>query len=121
LLKFKLDLCAWYKTQVEATFDEVTRQYVVRTLTPCPKYNQIFINYGPHSNKHLLLNYGFIADNNPHDVCPVAVGNVCNCVEFGNASCLYTVLCLYTAVWNTWKFEMLRIKRVMEVLENLGN
>jgi len=75
--------------QVEAGFDAVSGCYVVRTLTPCPKYSQVFISYGPHSNKHLLLNYGFTADNNPHDVCTVTVGNVCSCVGFAHTSCLY--------------------------------
>lgn len=68
--------------QVEAGFDEVKRCYIIRTLTTCQKYSQIFINYGPHSNKHLLLNYGFVVDNNPHDVCTVTVGNVCQ-IMFG--------------------------------------
>jgi len=66
--------------QVEAGFDEVRHCYIIRTLTPCHKYNQIFINYGPHSNKHLLLNYGFVTDNNPHDVCMVTTGNIRSCI-----------------------------------------
>ena len=73
-------------TQVKAGFDEVRGCYIIRTLTPCHKHSQVFISYGPHSNKHLLLNYGFIVDNNPHDVCPVTVGNI-GYVGFVNVFC----------------------------------
>lgn len=31
------------------------------------KYSQVFINYGPHSNVKLFLDYGFIIPCNPHD------------------------------------------------------
>lgn len=41
--------------------------YTLRTLTPYKKYNQIFINYGTHSNKKLWLEYGFFLKNNDLD------------------------------------------------------
>jgi len=82
--------------QVEAGFDAVKGCYVIRTLTPCSKYSQVFISYGPHSNKHLLLNYGFTAVNNPHDVFPVTVGNVCSFVfNLKCFLCMYKFLSIY--------------------------
>jgi hypothetical protein len=52
---------------VQAGFDESRQNYVIRTLTGCSKYREVFINYGPHSNRRLLLEYGFMVDDNPHD------------------------------------------------------
>ncbi|CAN2387572.1 SET domain containing 4 [Pristimantis euphronides] len=52
--------------QVEAAFNEKNRCYEIRTLLPYRKYEQVFICYGHHDNQRLLLEYGFIAANNPH-------------------------------------------------------
>ncbi|NXJ61962.1 SETD4 protein, partial [Rostratula benghalensis] len=52
--------------QVEAAFNEQTRSYEIRTNSPCKKYEEVFICYGPHDNQRLLLEYGFVAMNNPH-------------------------------------------------------
>ncbi|NXN29741.1 SETD4 protein, partial [Nycticryphes semicollaris] len=52
--------------QVEAAFNEQTRSYEIRTNSQCKKYEEVFICYGPHDNQRLLLEYGFVAMNNPH-------------------------------------------------------
>ncbi|XP_066455094.1 SET domain-containing protein 4 isoform X2 [Eleutherodactylus coqui] len=52
--------------QVEGAFNEKNRCYEIRTLVPYRKYEQVFICYGHHDNQRLLLEYGFIAANNPH-------------------------------------------------------
>ncbi|XP_038622224.1 SET domain-containing protein 4 [Tachyglossus aculeatus] len=52
--------------QVEAAFNQETRCYEIRTSSPCRKYEEVLICYGPHDNRRLLLEYGFVCSNNPH-------------------------------------------------------
>ncbi|XP_068865303.1 SET domain-containing protein 4 isoform X1 [Aphelocoma coerulescens] len=52
--------------QVKAAFNEQTRSYEIRTNSQCKKYQEVFICYGPHDNQRLLLEYGFVAMDNPH-------------------------------------------------------
>lgn len=52
--------------QVKAAFNEKTRCYEIKTISCCSKYREVFICYGPHDNQRLLLEYGFVAINNPH-------------------------------------------------------
>ncbi|RMC06119.1 hypothetical protein DUI87_15549 [Hirundo rustica rustica] len=52
--------------QVKAAFNEQTRSYEIRTNSRCEKYQEVFICYGPHDNQRLLLEYGFVATDNPH-------------------------------------------------------
>ncbi|NXF72356.1 SETD4 protein, partial [Sclerurus mexicanus] len=52
--------------QVKAAFNEQTRSYEIRTNSQCKKYGEVFICYGPHDNQRLLLEYGFVAMDNPH-------------------------------------------------------
>ncbi|NXP23456.1 SETD4 protein, partial [Scytalopus superciliaris] len=52
--------------QVKAAFNEQTRSYEIWTNSPCKKYGEVFICYGPHDNQRLLLEYGFVAMDNPH-------------------------------------------------------
>jgi len=39
----------------------------VKTFADCEANTQLFISYGPYSNRELLLNYGFMTNNNPYD------------------------------------------------------
>ncbi|KAM9565999.1 SET domain-containing protein 4 isoform 2-T4 [Guaruba guarouba] len=52
--------------QVKAAFNEQTRSYEIRTNSQCKRYEEVFICYGPHDNQRLLLEYGFVAMDNPH-------------------------------------------------------
>ncbi|NWH20995.1 SET domain-containing protein 4 isoform X1 [Grus americana] len=52
--------------QVKAAFNEQTRSYEIWTNSQCKKYEEVFICYGPHDNQRLLLEYGFVATDNPH-------------------------------------------------------
>uniref|UniRef100_A0A8C0GBX0 SET domain containing 4 n=1 Tax=Chelonoidis abingdonii TaxID=106734 RepID=A0A8C0GBX0_CHEAB len=51
--------------QVKAAFNEQTRCYEIRTDSHWRRYEELFISYGPHDNQRLLLEYGFVAINNP--------------------------------------------------------
>uniref|UniRef100_G1NNX7 SET domain-containing protein 4 n=1 Tax=Meleagris gallopavo TaxID=9103 RepID=G1NNX7_MELGA len=52
--------------QVKAAFNEQSRSYEIQTNSQCKKYEEVFICYGPHDNQRLLLEYGFVAIDNPH-------------------------------------------------------
>ncbi|XP_062478275.1 SET domain-containing protein 4 isoform X2 [Pezoporus occidentalis] len=52
--------------QVKAAFNEQTRSYEIWTNSQCKRYEEVFICYGPHDNQRLLLEYGFVAMDNPH-------------------------------------------------------
>lgn len=41
--------------------------YEIHTLTEYKKGKQVFINYGPHDNRKLLIEYGFILPKNLHN------------------------------------------------------
>ncbi|XP_051840852.1 SET domain-containing protein 4 isoform X2 [Antechinus flavipes] len=62
--------------QVNAAFNEKTRCYEIRTTSSYKKYEELFICYGPHDNHRLLLEYGFVAINNPHSAVYVSIDSL---------------------------------------------
>ncbi|XP_071136518.1 SET domain-containing protein 4-like [Mytilus edulis] len=54
--------------EVEAAFNKNNNCFEIKTYNSFRKYDQVFISYGAHSNTHLLMEYGFILPDNPHDV-----------------------------------------------------
>ncbi|NWH41124.1 SETD4 protein, partial [Chloropsis hardwickii] len=52
--------------QVKAAFNERTRSYEIWANSECKKHQEVLICYGPHDNQRLLLEYGFVAMDNPH-------------------------------------------------------
>ncbi|XP_074070130.1 SET domain-containing protein 4 isoform X2 [Macrotis lagotis] len=61
---------------VKAAFNEETHCYEIRTTSGCKKYEELFICYGPHDNHRLLLEYGFVAVNNPHSAVYISIDNL---------------------------------------------
>ncbi|XP_067849365.1 SET domain-containing protein 4 isoform X2 [Heptranchias perlo] len=64
--------------QVTAAFNQKSKHYEISTVTKCRRYEQVFICYGPHDNQRLLLEYGFLASSNPHNVVYVDKDVLCN-------------------------------------------
>ncbi|XP_023183238.1 SET domain-containing protein 4 isoform X1 [Xiphophorus maculatus] len=64
--------------QVKAGFNEQTKCYEISSVCGTPRYEQVFINYGSHDNQRLLLEYGFVAMNNPHSVVYVEPDLLCD-------------------------------------------
>lgn len=56
-----------HSLQVRAGFNQGNNRYEIHTLTEYKKGKQVFINYGPHDNRKLLIEYGFILPKNLHN------------------------------------------------------
>ena len=50
--------------------------YEIKTNTKYRKYDQVFINYGPHCNLRLYVEYGFSEERNENDFVPVTISEV---------------------------------------------
>lgn len=56
---------------MKAGFNKDSNKYEIFTISSYKKGVQVFINYGPHDNRKLLVEYGFILPKNVHNVIPV--------------------------------------------------
>lgn len=65
-----------HTAQVEAHLNQANGCYEIVTQVPYSQYEQVFINYGPHDNLKLCVEYGFIMPENPHSYVPVALPEV---------------------------------------------
>lgn len=65
-----LNHSGFVKSMIEYEYFKDT--FVVSTDTNYSKGCQIFISYGEKTNGQLLQYYGFVLDDNPHDICNVA-------------------------------------------------
>lgn len=52
---------------VRATVSSLDGTYTIVTEKLFKKHSEVFINYGPHSNTKLFLEYGFVVPSNPQD------------------------------------------------------
>eukprot|EP01102_Stenamoeba_stenopodia_P020604 TRINITY_DN8100_c0_g5_i1.p1 TRINITY_DN8100_c0_g5~~TRINITY_DN8100_c0_g5_i1.p1 ORF type:complete len:255 (-),score=79.50 TRINITY_DN8100_c0_g5_i1:76-840(-) len=48
-------------------YDLKTQSFIVKSLGKIPPAKQMILNYGPYKNEDLLMNYGFVEENNPYD------------------------------------------------------
>ncbi|KAK2560011.1 SET domain-containing protein 4 [Acropora cervicornis] len=62
---------AYALAPVKAGFNKHGNKYEIFTISSYKKGGQVFINYGPHDNRKLLVEYGFILPKNVHNVIPV--------------------------------------------------
>ncbi|XP_034537584.1 SET domain-containing protein 4 [Notolabrus celidotus] len=67
--------------QVKASFNDLTRCYDIRSVSGTLCYQQAFINYGSHDNQRLMLEYGFVASENPHSVVYVDTDLLCKVLK----------------------------------------
>ncbi|KAI1294799.1 SET domain-containing protein 4 [Halotydeus destructor] len=69
------------EAETVATYDETEHFYILQTLKPYRRHDQVFINYGRHCNRKLFTHYGFIIANN--SVINIPVSNFDLCQIFG--------------------------------------
>ncbi|XP_069953870.1 SET domain-containing protein 4 [Cherax quadricarinatus] len=74
-------------SQVTTNMNESNGCYEIVTQVPFAKYEQVFINYGPHDNIKLYIEYGFTLKDNPHNYVPVNIDDIISSVRciVGNA------------------------------------
>ncbi|KAG0097548.1 SET domain-containing protein 4 [Podila epicladia] len=60
-----------HDAKTEGRFCTKTKSYQIKTLLPYKKGEQVFINYGPHDNCFILVEYGFVTPENPYNYVTV--------------------------------------------------
>lgn len=65
-----------HTAQMKAYLNPVNSCYEIETQVRYEQYDQVFINYGPHDNLKLYVEYGFILPQNPHNHVPVTMSEV---------------------------------------------
>lgn len=109
-----------HMAEMEADLNPVNRCYEIVTHVSYNKYDQVFINYGPHDNLKLYVEYGFILPQNPHNHIPVTLSEVVSVAKIAlgnedssNMHSKVQLICLYDLDKNlgvniegpTWSLE----------------
>eukprot|EP00301_Raphidiophrys_heterophryoidea_P002780 c11288_g1_i1.p1 GENE.c11288_g1_i1~~c11288_g1_i1.p1 ORF type:complete len:522 (-),score=145.23 c11288_g1_i1:598-2163(-) len=67
------------RAKIAWKFDHTVNVFRMYTEEPYKKGDQVYNNYGPRSNRRLLLDFGFTIDDNPYDFvevpAPLSTGN----------------------------------------------
>ncbi|CAG8554131.1 9664_t:CDS:10 [Ambispora gerdemannii] len=59
------------KAKIKGEYNNSSNCYEITTFTPYKKGEQAFINYGPHDDFFILIEYGFVLSNNPYNYVSV--------------------------------------------------
>lgn len=65
-----------YSAQVTAGINEKNECYEIISQVTYGPFEQVFINYGPHDNIKLYVEYGFILPDNPHNFVPLSLDEI---------------------------------------------
>jgi hypothetical protein len=70
------------RAKVAWKFDHTANMFRMYSEEPFAANTQVYNNYGPRSNRRLLLDFGFVLQDNPFDFveipAPVPSGSNCN-------------------------------------------
>ena len=66
-----------HHANVKVDIEIQSDQYVIKSLDQhWQKYQQVFINYGPHDNTKLYVEYGFVIPDHPYDCVPLTFEDI---------------------------------------------
>lgn len=74
-MKCSIYICVQFHVlQVDAGYNPDTGCYQIITYDSYNKYEQVFISYGAHDNRFLLLEYGFCISGNTNNFVNFTIG-----------------------------------------------
>ncbi|KAJ1861100.1 hypothetical protein LPJ73_001122, partial [Coemansia sp. RSA 2703] len=56
------------EADIATRFDPISRQFIIQTNRAFGKGREAFIRYGPHDNRFMIIEYGFVLARNPYQV-----------------------------------------------------